>query len=921
MMDVGRHPRIELLTTSQVTDIHGYVGNFRATVQSRPRYVDPSKCTACNACTEACPLSKPDPFNVGLGTRKIAYRPFAQAVPNVYAIDKDGIPPCQSACPVEQHAQGYIALIREGHYEDALRVIKEDNPFPSVCGRSCHHPCEGRCTRQYVDEPISIMALKRFVTDHVYNHGLHREIEPIPSTKEKRVAIVGSGPVGLTAAQDLVKMGYPVTVFEALPVAGGMMRVGIPEHRLPKAILQRDIDDIVALGVELRLNSPISNPLKLRSQGYDAVLMATGICKPTRLGIPGEDMAGFLDGIKFLREVSLGKRVEIGERVAVVGGGITAVDCATTALRLGAKEVTLVYRRSRGELPVYTEEIAEAENEGMQFLERTMATRIIGDEHDRIVGLECARSKPTGRIDETGKRDLVTVPDTEFTIEGDTVIRAIGQFSDLCYLTPEFESLVGDKTTLETEHEGVFSYRGIIPGAGFVVNAIALGHEAAENVRRYLEGEPLPAPPAVKLPERKWTRDEALAKAHELEIEPRAKVPPTVRPVAERKGTFHEVWLTYSEEQAKAEAARCLDCASCCECMRCVWACGPGAIDHRMAEEVREIGIGAIVLATGYDLYPAGNLPQYGYGRYPNVLDGLEFERMTNASGPTGGKILCVDGSEPRTIAFLHCAGSRDDNHRPYCSRLCCMYALKLAHMAKDTTDAEVYEFYIDIRAAGKGYEEFYRQVQEDGVKFIRGKAAEIEPVDGRLVVRAEDTLIGEQIEVPVDMVVLITPMQPSAGARELGQMAGVSVGKDGFFTELHPKLAPVSTASDGVFLAGCAQGAKDIPDSVAQASAAASKVVGLLSKDKVEIDPIKAHVIEERCSGCGECVLTCPYNAISLHATKGCAEVNVALCKGCGTCSGACVSHAIDISHFEDGQLMAELVGMLNRPGEFVLV
>jgi heterodisulfide reductase subunit A len=922
MMDVGRHPRIELLTMSDVVDVQGYVGNFKVKVKSRPRFVDPNKCTACNACNEACPLSKPDEFNRGLNLRKIAYRPFAQAVPNIYLIDKDGIPPCQSGCPIEQHAQGYITLIRERKYEEALRLIKEDNPFPSACGRSCHHPCEGKCTRKYVDEPIYIMALKRFVTDYVYEHGLRREAVPPPQACEKRVAIVGSGPMGLTAAQDLIKLGYCVTVFEALPVAGGMMRVGIPEHRLPKAILQRDIDDIAALGVELRLNRPIRDPVALREQGYDAVLLATGVNKQTRLGIPGEELKNYLDGIRFLRQVALGNPPGIGDRVVVVGGGITAVDCATTAIRLGAKDVKLVYRRSRGELPVYKDEIAEAENEGMQFLERTMATRIVGDVEGRVTGLECAASRPTGTIDASGKRDLEVEPGTEFFLEADTVIKAIGQFSDLSFLSPEFESAVGDSKTFQVKtmsEDGIFCHHGQIPGAGFVVNAIALGHEAARNVHYYLQGLPLPAPPKYTLPERKWSREEAEQKVAENQILSRPQVTPNVRPVAERAGTFNEVWLTYTEEQALTEASRCLECASCCECKMCVWACGPEAINHRMVEQEHELDVGALVLATGYDLYDADRVSQYGHGRYPNVLDGLEFERLTNASGPTGGKIVCADGTEPKSIAILHCIGSRDDNHKEYCSRLCCMYALKLAHLAKDLTGAEVYEFYIDIRAAGKGYEEFYRRVQEDGVHFIRGKATEVEPSDGRLLVRAEDTLIGEQIEVPVDMAVLITPMVPAEGARELGHLVGVSVDKDGFFNELHPKLAPVNTAAEGIFLAGCAQGVKDIPDTVAQASAAASKVIGLLARKEIEMDPVKAHVTEERCSGCGECVLTCPYSAISL--VDGRASVNVALCKGCGTCVGTCVSHAIDVTQFQDEQLMAELMGIMQRPGEFVLV
>jgi len=297
--------------------------------------------------------------------------------------------------------------------------------------------------------------------------------------------------------------------------------------------------------------------------------------------------------------VSLGKPVAIGDRVVVVGGGITGVDCATTAIRLGSKDVKLVYRRSRGELPVYKDEIAEAENEGMQFLERTMATRILADDSGRVVGLQVAESRPTGTIDATGKRDLVTVPGTEFELEADTVIRAIGQFSDLAYLAPEWVNVVGDKETLETSHEGVFAHRGVIPGAGFVVNAIALGHEAAANIDRYLQGESLPAPPRATLSERQWSREEAMAKVAALEILSRPKVPPHVLPVNERLGTFREVWQTYTEEQAQAEASRCLDCASCCECMRCVWACGPGAVSHRQTEASREIEVGALVFATG----------------------------------------------------------------------------------------------------------------------------------------------------------------------------------------------------------------------------------------------------------------------------------------------------------------------------------
>lgn len=345
-------------------------------------------------------------------------------------------------------------------------------------------------------------------------------------------------------------------------------------------------------------------------------------------------------------------------------------------------------------------------------------------------------------------------------------------------------------------------------------------------------------------------------------------------------------------------------------CGACEHFCEVDAIDYDQQDEIIELEVGTIVVATGFDLYDASLLPQYGYGRYPDVLDGLQFERMTSNSGPTGGKILTADGQEPETIAILHCIGSRDEEHKPYCSRVCCMYAMKQAHLAHELSGAEVYEFYIDIRAPGKGYEEFYERNQREGIHFVRGKVAEVERENGRLLVRAEDTLRNRVVEVPVDMVVLMTAMQPAARSTELGQLLGISRDKDGWFAEAHPKLRPVDSNTDGIFLAGCAQFPKDIPDAVAQASGAASQVVRLLNRGEVSIDPAVAEVIEERCSGCGECVLVCPYSAIQIVDEH--AWVNPTLCKGCGTCAAACLAKAIHANHFTDEELVAEVVGVL---------
>jgi heterodisulfide reductase subunit A len=342
----------------------------------------------------------------------------------------------------------------------------------------------------------------------------------------------------------------------------------------------------------------------------------------------------------------------------------------------------------------------------------------------------------------------------------------------------------------------------------------------------------------------------------------------------------------------------------------CVQACEAKAIDFDMQETYLELDVGAVILATGYDLYDPEQMPEYGYGLDPDVITALQFERMTSASGPTGGQVTTSDGQAPEAIALLHCIGSRDENHLPHCSRVCCMYAIKQAHMARDKTGAEVYQFYIDIRSAGKSYEEFYKRIQEEGIHQIRGKVSSVHRRNGKLLVRAEDTLLGRLVEVPVDLVVLMNGWQPAEGAKQLAQMFHVSVSPDGFFAEAHPKLRPVETNTAGIFLAGACQSPKDIPDTVAQASGAAVQAVKLLAKGVVDIEPTVAHVIIGRCTGCGECTLVCPYQAIAL--VEGKAEVNPALCTGCGTCVAACVSKAIVAEHFTDEQLVAQVIGVL---------
>ena len=344
----------------------------------------------------------------------------------------------------------------------------------------------------------------------------------------------------------------------------------------------------------------------------------------------------------------------------------------------------------------------------------------------------------------------------------------------------------------------------------------------------------------------------------------------------------------------------------------CIEACKAEAIRFDQKEEVIEREIGSIIVATGYDPFDPHLLPQYAYGVCDNIITSLQFERLSSPSGPTQGEIRLKDGTAPKGIAFLHCIGSRDENANLHCSRICCMASMKQAHLAKEKTGAEIYEFYIDINAFGKGYQEFYKRVREEGIYFIRGKGSEIYRKDGRLIVEAEDTLLGTPVEIPVDMVVLGTGLTARRDAEKVAQVFGISRSADGFFMEAHPKLRPVATNVDGIFLAGCCQGPKDIPDTVAQASAAAAEVMSLITKGEIEVEPTTASIDPELCAGCKLCIEICAYSAIDFVEAKGISAVNEALCKGCGACTAICPNKAARQNHFTQPQVLAEVEGMV---------
>ena len=919
-MDAGRHPNITLLSYSEVEKVSGYVGNFQVQVRRKPRYVLEDKCTGCGDCAAKCPVQVLSEFDEGLGTRTAIYRPFAQAIPPVFVIDKRDSP-CKIACPAHIPVQGYVALIGKGKFQEALDLVRETVPFAGTLGRVCFHPCEDICKRQEVEQPLSICTLKRFVYDACSGGELPKPAERL---YKERVAIVGAGPAGLTAAYHLARTGYGVTVYEALPVAGGMLAVGIPEYRLPRDVLNHEIDFIRALGVEIRLGTPVGRDggpsLDDLRREYDAVFLAVGAHQSRRLDIPGEDVEGVIHSTDFLRRLSLGEEVALGRRVAVIGGGNAAIDAARSALRLGS-EVTVVYRRSRVEMPAIPAEVEAAMEEGIQFHFLATPTRVL-EQDGRVAGMECIRMG-LGEPDESGRRRPEPIPGSGFTMDVDTMIVSIGQQPDLASLAgaevTRWRTLAADPDTLATPVKGVFAGGDAVTGPAMAIDAMAAGKRAAESIYRYLQGQDLLEGRTFE-----WPRPEDIQVTIPRDVELAERPEMSHLPLAERRTTFYEIELGLTEEQAVEEALRCLSCAVCSECLECVRACQAQAIDHQMREQLLELEVGAIVVATGFQMWDPTQLPQYSYGLSPNIITGLQFERLTSAGGPTAGEILTAEGKKPERVAIIHCVGSRDEHAHPYCSRFCCMYSLKQAHQVRDKTGAEVYDFYMDMRAFGKAYEEFYERVQEEGITFIRGRGAEVEVLpdtstklsaSGKLRVKGEDADLGKLVAADVDMVILASAIEPIHDASRVAALFGLGRTPDGWFAEAHPKLRPVETNTAGVFLAGCCQGPRDVPDTVAHAGAAALEAVGLFNRGEVTISPTVAVVDGVLCVGCGDCILACPYSAISRNG-DGKAEVNAALCHGCGTCAATCPAGAITALHFTNEEIVAKIEGLLQVTG-----
>jgi heterodisulfide reductase subunit A-like polyferredoxin len=874
LVETGRHPNIEIITNSEVVDLAGQAGDFKVRVRRNPRYIDTEKCVSCGDCTKVCPVIIPDRFNEGLSSRQAVYKLYPQAVPNAYAIEKRGIAPCRDACPAGQRAQGYIALIREGRWQDAMRVIKMDNPFPGICGRICNHRCESACNRGLVDEPVNIRALKRFVTDKVYAES-RQPVEPAEiNYPDQRVAIIGAGPCGLTAAQDVIREGFPVTVFEAMPVAGGMLRLGVPEFRLPTEIIEREVQDIVDLGVDIRLNSQVNNLDDLFESGYSAVLVAVGAHEGIRLPIPGANLNGVLINTRFLRDVRLGKyrrnggNVEalddaapLGKNVLVLGGGNVAIDVARSARRLGCN-VSMACIESLEKMPAHAWEIEAAENEGIQLYTSRSFERILGDPAGSVQSVECMQVS-NFNFDESGRLNVEKIPETLHQIECDTVIFSVGQRAGLAFIPDdagvgltERKTIAINPNTFSATRPGVFAAGDSVSGTAFVIEAVDSGHRAAESIIRYLRSEQLEPPPKPDLPVVHLSNEEIEGRIATGEIIRRPRVPLPELSVEQRIDNFAEVEGGYDDKSAQAEAARCLACGICSECMSCVFACGVDAIDHNMAVKEERISVGAIILAPGYQIFNAHLSEEFGLGRYPNVVTSLQYERMLSASGPTNGHIQrSSDGKNPHRIAFLQCIGSRDQSH-DYCSSVCCMYAAKEAIMTIEHARAEARlgnghgeitckVFFMDTRAFSKGYEEYYQRAENKyGVEYLRCRLSDVkeDPNTHNLIVRYANPYNGlsDVIEEEFDLVVLSVGMEIPDSVKQLGQNLGIELDEYGF---CHTTLFnPLQTSKPGIFVAGPFREPKDIPETVVEASGAAAGAACLLASSRYSLAKVQEY-------------------------------------------------------------------------------
>ena len=866
MASAAHHPMITILTSSEIVEIDQLgEGDFLAKINRPATFINSAACTGCGECELACTVSKRDPFNFDLVAHRAIHIPFPQAVPKKAVMIREGTSPCSFACPAGVKAHGYVSLVRTGKYKEAFHLHMEDAPLPGSLSRACYAPCESACTRGNLEGAVSIRAIKRFMVDRYYNEHPEPEYGKPEQIPGKKVAVVGSGPAGLSAAYHLARRGYAVTIFEAAAKAGGMLRYGIPAYRLPKDIVDRDIKNITALGVQIKTETPILSLQDLAEQGYDATFLALGTMEGFKMRIEGENLKGVTDCMSFLKAANSPGGIDLkGKKVLIIGGGNAAIDPARTAIRLGAEKVVIQYRRSRKEMPAHDWEVTAALEEGVELQVLRTPVRFIGA-NGSLTAVESITME-LGEPDDSGRRRPIPVEGSEQSLPFDLAILAIGlmpstsPFEEELALNRNGTIQVNDET-LETSLSSVFAGGDVVSGPSMIVSAIGQGKRAAFYMDRYLKGESLagvvfdnrlPATEASAVLSRfnspgnnngngsQYNRHLPVV-GMAISRPPLSKRPPSKKkelPASERIASMAEVELPLTEEEILDNANRCLDCGVCSECHECVKACPANAIDFGKRDKIEEVKVKSVVVATGFNLFDAHLKPTYGYGKYPNVITAMQMDRILAPTRPYNHVIRPSDGKVPDNIAYVLCTGSRDSTiDNPMCSRVCCMYSIKQAQLIMGALPlADITIYYIDIRTFGKGYDEFYEQAKGMGVYFVKGRAARIgEKENGNLEVYYED-IEGEGglKSAEHDLVILSTGFSPNLDYLRMFKNGKLDSDPFNYVQETDEDVNPGKTSIDGVFVAGTASAPRDIPDSILHSGAAVCQTAAFIERMRV---------------------------------------------------------------------------------------